>query len=218
MPTIDQTIEALRSIFSDDAEIKAKLKSNPSNPRYLDMEALIEKYIRNELESLLRVPPHMLRHSVILPKFHTDGPYEKSIFIMTKYPDAGGTGPDDKYLQKVIDVAENTIKACGYIPRIALKKPWYFPTLWDNVEMHLVGCSRGIAIVEDKYRPELNPNVALEWGCMRMMGKEVLYLREKTFSKDRADTMGFLSESFSWSEPEKEIPKAITEWLNGSAA
>jgi hypothetical protein len=134
---------------------------------------------------------------------------------MTKYPD--GAGPEDKLLQNVIDIVEASIKSCGYIPRIALKKPWYFATLWDNVEVHLVGCSRGVAILEDKYRPELNPNVALEWGCMRTMGKNVLYLREKSFSKDRADTMGFLSEPFSWDEPEKDIPNAITEWLKGTS-
>jgi hypothetical protein len=50
---------------------------------------------------------------------------------------------------------------------------------------------------------------------MRAMGKNVLYLREKDFTKDRADTMGFLSESFSWDEPAKEIPSAITEWIKG---
>jgi hypothetical protein len=216
MPTIKQTIEALRGMFANDAEIKAKLRSDPSNPLYVDMEALIDGYIRKQLELLLRVPPHMLKHSEILEEFFENGDYDRSIFIMTKFPEADG--PADAALSKVIEVVAKSIEKCGFIPRIALKKPWYFPMLWDNVEIHLIGCRRGVAIVEDKYHPELNPNVALEWGCMRTMGKSVLYLRERTFSKDRADTMGFLSEPFTWDDPGKEIPQAVTDWLRGNKA
>jgi hypothetical protein len=51
--------------------------------------------------------------------------------------------------------------------RIAVvKSPSRHEQLWDNVELYLLGCRRGIAIVEDKYLPELNPNVAMDWaGC-----------------------------------------------------
>jgi hypothetical protein len=38
--------------------------------------------------------------------------------------------------------------------------------------------SRGIAIVEDRFNPNLNSNVAMEWGWMRAMNKPVLYLVE----------------------------------------
>ena len=51
---------------------------------------------------------------------------------------------------------------------------------------------RGIAIVEDKYLPELNPNVAMEWGWMRGMGRNVLYLVEKDFKKQRAEFQDLL--------------------------
>ena len=46
------------------------------------------------------------------------------------------------------------------------------------------------AMVEDKYAPELNPNVAMEWGWMRGLGRRVLYLVEQTFTKKRADWSG----------------------------
>jgi hypothetical protein len=44
-----------------------------------------------------------------------------------------------------------------------------------------------IARVEDRHRNELNPNVAMEWGWMRAMGKRVCFLRESGFKNFRAD-------------------------------
>ena len=35
--------------------------------------------------------------------------------------------------------------------------------LRDEVEIHILGWATGITIVEDRYRPELIPNVAMEW-------------------------------------------------------
>src|SRR5262249_30467653 len=85
--------------------------------------------------------------------------------------------------------------------------------LWDEVEIHLLGCAIGIAIVEDRYRPELNPNVSMEWGWMRAMGKRVLFLREKTFAHGRADLGGLRAWDFDWDEPEFGIATALTEWF-----
>ena len=77
----------------------------------------------------------------------------------------------------------------------------------------LFGCRRGIAIVESKYRQELNPNVTMEWGWMRGMGKDVLYLVEGTFDLARADISGLLQDRFLWEAPEADISKAINQWL-----
>jgi len=77
------------------------------------------------------------------------------------------------------------------------------------MELYLLGCARGVAIVEGKYLPELNPNVALEWGWMTGMGREVLFLRESSFKHDRADWGGLLSSSFEWDNCEPAISTAI---------
>jgi|SRR5271166_3956316 len=61
------------------------------------------------------------------------------------------------------------------------------------------------ALVEDKYLPELNPNVAMEWGWMRGMGRNVLYLVDKDFSKQRADWGGLIESSFEWANPGTNI-------------
>jgi hypothetical protein len=77
----------------------------------------------------------------------------------------------------------------------------------------LLGCKRGIAIVEDKYLPELNPNVAMEWGWMRGMGRNVLYLVEKEFKRQRADWGGLIEAPFDWANPKLGIEKGVRDWL-----
>jgi nucleoside 2-deoxyribosyltransferase len=70
-----------------------------------------------------------------------------------------------------------------------------------------------VAIVEDKVKSELNPNVAMEWGFMKAMGKPVLYLEEESFKERRADWSGLIRDPFAWDDPMPGIEKAITNWL-----
>jgi hypothetical protein len=79
-------------------------------------------------------------------------------------------------------------RAC-YKPRIACEND-YTRWLFGNVESCVFGCARGIAIVEDKYLPELNPNVAIEWGWMTGMGRDGPLFTEQGFDHGRADWSG----------------------------
>jgi hypothetical protein len=166
---------------------------------------------REELRSLLAFPPHHLRHFGLLEQFWHEGSYERSVFLMTKFPDTGdGTKADQ--LQQVIDVVTAAVGTAGFVPRIA-QFPNLHPGLWDNVELHLLGCRQGIAIVEDQYLPELNPNVAMEWGWMRGMGKPVLFLAEEKFKHHRADLGDLLNQRFVWANPQPGIDAAVGPWL-----
>ena len=75
------------------------------------------------------------------------------------------------------------------------------------------GVMTRIAIVEDKYIPELNPNVAIEWGWMTGMGREVLYLREQGFGHERADWTGLINYTFDWKDPRQGIESAVNKFL-----
>jgi hypothetical protein len=164
------------------------------------------------LREMVNFPPQHLRHSQLLPQFHHVAPFEKSVFVMTKFPDANNPAPVNAQLSAVIQAVRNAVNARGYLARLASDNA-YHPILWDNVELYLLGCSRGIAIVEDKYLPELNPNVAMEWGWMRGIGRNVLYLVEKDFKKQRADWGGLIESQFDWTNPEPDIKAAIDAWL-----
>ncbi len=146
---------------------------------------------------ILEFPPIHQRHHEKLQEFHDVAPFEKSVFIMTKFPNTDPRHQDDldRQLTRVIDALKSAIRKQNFEPRLASDRKFH-PLLWDNVELYLFGCKRGVAIVEDKYRPEFNPNVSIEWGWMRGMGREVLYLVEEDFDNERADTTGFLRDFF----------------------
>jgi nucleoside 2-deoxyribosyltransferase len=149
-----------------------------------------------------------------LKEFHAGAPYDRSVFVMTKYPnkDPSKQTENDRKLQRVIDNVINVLQSRGYTGRLASDRP-YHPILWKNIEIYLLGCSKGVAIVENKYTNELNPNIAMEWGWMRASSKDVLYLLERESENLRADFSAFISESFSWDFPEKDIELAINKWL-----
>jgi hypothetical protein len=170
----------------------------------------IRSYLENEL---MRYPPHhYAEHAAELKKFHGVAAYEDSVFLMTKFPE--GKSKKERALQRVIDAVTDAIKAANKAPRIATFG--YHDMLWPNVELFLLGCARGVAIVEDRVRQELNPNVALEWGWMKGMGKRVFFLVEESFAHKRADWQGLLSHSFSWDAPEDGVREAIGQWLTGN--
>ena len=164
------------------------------------------------LKELVMFPPHKDKHFQRLVDFYTDGDFKESVFIMTKFPDIQNPQPIDYELIRVIDSVKAAIQAKGYKPRMANSKRFH-PALWDNVELYLLGCMRGVAIVEDKYKKELNPNVAMEWGWMRGMDRDVLYLVENSFAGERADIVGLLKDNFDWANPEPGITNAINGWL-----
>jgi hypothetical protein len=166
-----------------------------------------------ELDEALTFSPRHLRHRYSLDNFWKDGSYETSVFIMTKFPEAGKRATaKDAELQGVLDAVSKAVRTAGFQPRVA-RGVTYHPLLWDNVELHLLGCARGVAIVEDTYLPELNPNVAMEWGWMRATTKPVLFLIEETFTKMRADLEGLCNAVFSWADPDPGISVAVAEFL-----
>jgi hypothetical protein len=171
----------------------------------------IEQQIQDFLETdLLRYPPGHLRvHGPKLKDFHAVAPFEKSVFIMTKFPD--GRSPRDAQLKVVISEVKQSIKLAGFTPRIARHE--YHDWLWHNVELYLLGCARGVAIIEDRCRSEFNPNVAFEWGWMKGMARRVYFLAEERFAHERADWKGLISKTFSWKNPRAGIREAMTSWL-----
>lgn len=187
--------------FKDEQDVKFKKLIED------DRQAIIET-----LRYLATFPPHHHVHGNYLEQFHQESPFEKSVFIMTKFPDPKSDAPKDKQLTRVINAVTEAVKRCQHAPRIASEND-YHENLWSNVELHLLGCSKGIAIVENKYLDELNPNVAMEWGWMRGMGRRVIYLIEKSFNRERADWGGLIEYRFDWDAPEEDIKEAVHKGL-----
>jgi hypothetical protein len=153
-------------------------------------------------------------YRVALQEFHAFASFERSIFVMTKFPepDVRRQTDDDRKLERVINKVREAVSLKGYTARLAIDKS-FDPVLWKNIEIYLIGCSKGIAIVEDKFGESINPNVAMEWGWMRSSRKNVLYLLEKKFENRKADFEGFLYADFSWDFPEEDVAAAVAKWL-----
>lgn len=163
------------------------------------------------LRDLVIYPPDFLPYQPLLTDFWRQTPADRSVFIMTKYPD--GADPQlDQQLQTVIDTVVAAVTARGYHPHLAIKKKLH-ANLWENVECHMLACTRGIAIVEDRFNPKLNPNVAMEWGWMRGMRRPVTYLVEKGVTLVPADVAGLIQSRFDWLNPQADIPQLLAQDL-----
>lgn len=226
MASIDDAIKYLRTLFEDEANADATLQRRQRELNPADFDDNRERYERPRKDArdaiaryldspVLRYGRHFDRHGALIKKFHEVAPYAKSAFIMTKYPE--GDGADAKRLQSIIDLVSASLAAAKLAPRIA-KEAQYHAALWDNVELHALGCQLGVAIAESHYLPEFNPNVAMEWGWMRGMGRPVILLVEKDFNL-RADVEGITRATFDWTDPDATVGPAMTtaiETLKGA--
>lgn len=137
---------------------------------------------------------------------------EKSVFIMMKFPEPPENLVKDQVLDQIYRSLREHLGKYGLTALRADGKNYSSSSqLWDNLCIYMLGCSYGIAILENKYRDEFNPNVALEYGFMCGRGKKVLLLEENGFKLRRADTVGKLTKQFFWSNDPDKLDKSIEE-------
>ena len=88
--------------------------------------------------------------------------------------------------------------------------------LWDNLCVYMLGAS-GIAVLEDRSGEELNPNVALEYGFMRALGRDAILVKERSFKHIRADLVGMIPKEFSIGTDlrldESSLRSAVEAWM-----
>jgi hypothetical protein len=228
MPSFDETLAALAKLQKIEAGLVRDRKDNLADAALskafrderdaalLQEIERVRREKRARLDELLRYPPFHDRHFSKLGSFHGSPgfSFEKSVFIMTKFPE--GNSPMDTQLARVIDSVRVAITESGHVPRVA-SDAHFHPLLWDNVELYLLGSHRAVAVLESKYKPELNPNVAMEWGWMRGMGREILPLVEADFAYRRADWGGLIEHRFTWDDPDASIRSAVRSWLSRPA-
>ncbi len=132
--------------------------------------------------------------------------YEKNVLIMTRFQEG------NKELSRIDSTIRRSLRANGLIGHRADDR--CYPAdrnLWDNVCTYMFGCKYGIAVFEDVVADEFNPNVALEYGFMRALGKPTLLLKESRFTP-RADILGTLWEEFNIFDIENTVKSAINRW------
>lgn len=89
----------------------------------------------------------------------------------------------------------------------------YHPDLFSNVVTYMHGCAFGIAVLEKLEMVEFNPNVALEIGYMRALGKHVCLLKDSTLTPLPADLLGKLYRSVDAQSAADTIPAELGRWV-----
>lgn len=134
--------------------------------------------------------------------------YSRNVFIMTRFQ------PGNKTLETIDSTIRAALSNRGLAGHRADDR--CYPTdrnLWDNVCTYMIGCKYGIAVLENIIQDEFNPNVALEYGFMRALGKPTLLLKEKRMAP-RADIIGTLLEQFDILNIETTVTDAINRWAD----
>ena len=146
-----------------------------------------------------------------IQKFKKEHDPSKTVLVMMKF--SGGDPSKDKKLETLFNTIKLELDKYGLDTVRADEKNYSESDyIWDNVQIYLNGCNYGIAVLENLYSEEMNPNVALEYGYMLAKGKRVLLLKEKSFRNIRADILGKIWKEFEFDD-HKSIKKAIQKWM-----
>jgi hypothetical protein len=126
MADLTQHFEKLRGLFDVYSELEGKFQEFRSKnlPGQVERTEVYESNIENCRqkifryldEKLLRFPPYHERHLAKLVDFHKEASYEKSVFIMTKFPDPHSQADADKQLQRIIDVTKECVTNARFRP------------------------------------------------------------------------------------------------------
>ncbi|MGR3179662.1 MAG: hypothetical protein ACUZ8E_16595 [Candidatus Anammoxibacter sp.] len=141
-----------------------------------------------------------------LNRFVRDHPdVRRNAFIMMQF---GGT----KLHSKIVDSIRESLTKYGITAHRADDKE-YHDDLFGNVLTYLHGCSFGIAVFERLEADDFNPNVSLEVGYIRALGKSVCLLKDKTLTTLQTDLVGKLYKVFDPQDPAGTIPDELEKWL-----
>jgi hypothetical protein len=167
--------------------------------------------------STLALPPGFEHLASSVQRFREDFSYDDSVFVMMKFPDPNTMKPDGiRLLDDIWAEIDRVLNAYGLKARRADKKT-YHDQLWENICVYILGSRYGIAILEDRVAAELNPNVALEYGFMKALNRQVALLRDIQFKHDRADLTGKLAKPFEIDDnmqlKNTSLRAAVQDWM-----
>ena len=172
---------------------------------------------KRQAASSLALPAGFEHLASAVQRFREDFEYDESVFVMMKFPDPNAMASEDiRLLDEIWVELDRVLSAYGLKARRADKKS-YHDQLWENICVHVVGSRYGIAVLEDRIAAELNPNVALEYGFMKALNRQVALVRDIRFKHDRADLTGKLAKPFEIDDQKRlnaaSLRSAVQDWL-----
>jgi len=152
-----------------------------------------------------------MRHEIV--KFKDDYPGE-TVFVMMTFPkNKKDTKKEDKKLDAIFAGIRDVLQRYGLTAVRADKKVYATSdSQWENLQIYMEAADYGVAVLEDLFHEEINPNVAVEYGYMGGLGKRVLLLKDIGFTKIASDLLGKLWKEFDINDLQTLKP-ALEQWM-----
>ena len=153
----------------------------------------------------------IMRHEIV--KFKDDYPGE-TVFVMMTFPkNKKDTKKEDKKLDAIFAGIRDVLQRYGLTAVRADKKVYATSdSQWENLQIYMEAADYGVAVLEDLFHEEINPNVAVEYGYMGGLGKRVLLLKDIGFTKIASDLLGKLWKEFDINDLQTLKP-ALEQWM-----
>src|SRR5712691_1728371 len=131
MPDFDAAVRDLRYLFKQDLEKRQELaevmnlalspetKKDKVDHLNEELDKLAAR-IDRKIGELNTYPKQHERHFGQLKHFYQAADYQKSVYLMTKYPE--GNDPADQQLQLVLDTISSEVENRGHTPLLASQK------------------------------------------------------------------------------------------------
>lgn len=84
--------------------------------------------------------------------------------------------------------------------------------LWNNVCVYMMGCKYATCIFEEIDEREFNPNVAIEYGFLRAINRQILLLKEQRVPTMPTDMVGKMYRAFNGYKIAETISAEIANW------
>lgn len=114
-----------------------------------------------------------------IARLHETTPFERSVFLMTRFPSSGSEGFTDP-VADAIPVLRKAVEGHGLTLHLASDKQ-IEDDLWGNVGGYIWACRFGMGLFETRgpKSDELNDNMLIELGAMLTLGRRCAILRDK---------------------------------------
>ena len=160
------------------------------------------------------VPPALAPPRLIpgLRKFLEAHPFERNVFGMTRFPEAGENEADRDPVKPALEIAREVCRLHGLELHLASDCA-IDDDLWTNVAAHMWASQFGIAFFEDRKKRALNYNLTIEVGSMLMTGRRCALLKDTSIQRMPTDLVGHIYKSIDLSKLET-VSVVLHEWAS----
>lgn len=157
------------------------------------------------------LPPELcpLPWAAPIANFLEHHPFERNVFLMTRFPQENGELPDP--VQGLIDRARGVLAEHGLELHMASDQK-IIDDLWPNVAAHMWACKYGIGLLEDRAGNGLNYNVMTELGAMLVTGRRCALLKDEPIEWIPSDLSGHIYESVDFDDLDA-VSAILNDWV-----